>query len=83
MRRERWGSSARAGCGEGEEGCPLTAVLEVDHIVLIARSWQNSLDQALLLPLLAAFKQFFKIRAKPTGILSWLFPGLYFLEDIN
>lgn len=76
-------SNERGGCGEWEEGCPLPAVLEVDRAVLIARSWQNSLDQALSLPLLAVFKNVFKRRAKPTGILSWLFPGLHFLKDIN
>ena len=40
----------------GGQDCPLTAALEVDHTVLIAGSWQNSLDQPLSLLLLLVFK---------------------------
>lgn len=58
-------SNKRGNCGVGEEGCPITAALEVDHTVLIARSWQNSLDQALSLPLLVVFKKIFKQEQNP------------------
>lgn len=42
-------------------GWPLTAILREDHTVLIARSWQNSLDRGLLLPLLVVLKSFIEM----------------------